>query len=435
MKIKLTVQREIMNKKVVIQIVLAIVVFLAGLLVFVLFVLSRKSPEKKALQPVYPLLNARVVKTENVQVVIDGFGTVQPKIEVTIIPQVSGKIIDCHDDFINGGFFGAGEPLILIEPDDYELAVESADAAIKQSKVAYEKELAEQKVALQEWEQIHPGEDPNSPLLTRELQVKFAMADFKAAQAKLNEAKLNLERTVIKMPFSGRVAEESVDIGQYIPAGQPVATVYSTDAVEIAVPLDDKQLAWFDVPGGYNNDSNSIEGEGSKVEVTAEFAGGTYCWAGQVVRTRGQVDPVSRMVYVVIVVQDPFRLSESRPPLVPGMFVEVGIKGRMIDKVIRVPRYAIRDGNKVWIEKEAVAKKASESKKESKPPKAGTLKIVEVEIIRMDRENAYITGGLEDGDVVIVSPLDIVTDGMHIRTNILNPVKPENAKPQEVEIQ
>lgn len=390
-----------MNKKVVIQIVLAVAVLAAGLLVLMLLILSRKLPEKKAQEPVVPLLNARVVKTEDVQVVIDGFGTVQPKVEVTVIPQVSGKIIDCHEDFVNGGFFKAGEPLIVIEPNDYELAVESADAAIKQAKVAYERELAEQKVALQEWDQIHPNEDPNSPLVTRELQVKFAMADFKAAQAKLNEAKLNLKRTVIKMPFDGRVAAESVDIGQYIPAGQPIATVYSTEAVEIAVPLSDTQLEWFDVPGGYNNGSNSVEGEGAKVEVTAEFGGGTHCWPGQVVRTRGQIDPVSRMVHVVVEVDDPFKLSKSRPPLVPGMFVEVNIQGRNIDKIIRVPRYAIRNMGDVWVEKE------------------GELKIVEVEILRMDRDNAYISGGLEDGDVVIVSSLDIVTDGMKIRTNIL----------------
>jgi len=390
-----------MNKKVVIQIVLAVVVLIAGFGIFKLLASMRKSPEKKVQQLIAPLLNARVVKSENIQVVIPGFGTVQPKVEVTVIPQVSGKIIDCHEDFVNGGFFKAGESLVVIEPNDYELAVESADAAVKQAKVAYERELAEQKVALLEWEQIHPGEKPDSPLVTRELQVKFAMADFKSAQAKLNDAKLDLERTTIKMPFSGRVSSESVDIGQYIPAGQPIAMVYSTDVVEIAVPLADSQLAWFDVPGGYNNGSNSIEGEGAKAEVTTEFAGGMHCWPGQVVRTRGQIDPISRMVYIVIEVKDPFKLSKSRPPLVPGMFVEVDIQGRKIDKIIRVPRYAIRNGGDVWVEKE------------------GELKIVKVEIVRMDRDYAYIADGLSDGDVVIISPLDIVTDGMKIRTNIL----------------
>jgi RND family efflux transporter MFP subunit len=403
MKIMPTVQEKIMNKKVVRQIVLVVLVLGAGFGFFKLLASMRKSPERGVQQAVVPLLNARVVKSENIQVIIPGFGTVQPKVEVTVIPQVSGKIIDCHEGFVNGGFFKAGEPLIVIEPDDYKLAVESADAVVKQAEVAYERELAEQKVARQEWEQIHPDEEPNSPLVTRDLQVKFALADFKSAQAKLSNAKLDLERTTIKMPFSGRVSAESVDIGQYIPAGQPIATVYSTDAVEIAVPLSDTQLAWFDVPGGYNHGPNSVDGDGAMVEVTAEFAGGTHCWSGQVVRTRGQIDPISRMVHVVVEVNDPFKPLKSRPPLVPGMFVEVDIQGRKIDKAIRVPRYAIRNGSDVWVEEE------------------GELKIVDVEIVRMDREHAYIASGLSDGDVVIVSPLDIVTDGMKIKTNILGP--------------
>ena len=401
-----------MNRKVVIQIVLVVVVLGAGFGFFKFLASKRRPPKKKTQQFVAPLLNAQVVKAANIQVIIPGYGTVQPKVEVTVIPQVSGKIIDCHEDFVNGGFFAAGEPLIVIEPNDYELAVESADAAVKQAKVVYERELAEQKVAILEWEEINPGKKPNSPLVTRELQVTHTKSELKSAQAKLNTAKLALARTIITMPFSGRVAEESVDIGQYIPAGQPIAKVYSTDAVEIAIPLADSQLAWFDVPGGYNG-SESIDGEGSKVDVTAEFAGGTHCWTGQVVRTRGQIDPVSRMVHVVVEVADPFELSKSKPPLVPGMFVEIDIRGSKIDKIIRIPRFAIRNSGEVWVEKE------------------GELKIVKVEVVRLDRKHAFISGGLTDGDVVIVSPLDVVTDGMKIRTNILNP---DDTKLQEIEI-
>lgn len=399
------------RKKVAIQICLVLVVLGAGFGLLILLASLRKEPPKKPKQVYAPLLNALKVKTEDIQITIPGFGTVKPKVEVTVIPQVSGRIIECHEDFVNGGFFKAGEPLVVIDPNDFELAVESAEAAVKQAEVAYEKELAEQKVALLEWEQIHPGEDPNSPLVTRELQVKFALADYKAAQARLNDAKLDLERTVIKIPFDGRVSAESVDVGQYIPAGQPIATVYSTEAVEIAVPLADMQLEWFDVPGGYTNGSNSIEGKGSKVEVTAEFAGGVHCWPGQVVRTLGQIDPISRMVHVVVEVDDPFKLINSRPPLMKGMFVQVDIQGSKVEDIIRVPRYAIRNGSEVWVEKE------------------GTLKIVKVEIVRMDRQNAFIKSGLADGDVVIVSPLDIVTDGMKIRTNILNP---KQAEPNEI---
>lgn len=376
-----------MNKKVVIQIILVVLVLLAGFVFFKILASMRKPPVKKPQLTSAPLLNALTVKAENIQVVIPGFGTVQPKVEVTIIPQVAGKIIECHDDFVNGGFFKAGEPLIVIEPNDYALAAE-------QAKVAYEKELAEHKVALLEWDQIHPDETPTSPLVTRELQLKAAEANFKIAQ-------LALERTTIAMPFSGRVAEESVDLGQYIPVGQPIARVYCTDAVEIAIPLSDTQLEWFDVPMGYADGNESVAGKGAKVDVLADFAGATHTWEGRVIRTRGQIDPISRMVHVVVEVEKPFELTESRPPLVPGMFVKIKIFGNKIEKVFRLPRYAIRNGSQVWIENE------------------GKLEIVEVDIARLGREYVYIENGLNDGDVVIVSPLDIVTNGMNIRVNML----------------
>ncbi len=414
MKILKAAQEKIMNKKIIKQIVLVVIVLLAGFVFFKILASMRKAPAKKEQQSVAPLLNAIVVNTESIQVVIPGFGTVQPKVEVTIIPQVSGKIIECHDDFVNGGLFNAGEALIVIEPDDYELAVESADAAVKQAQVAYEKELAEQKVALQEWEQIHPDQKPDSPLVTRDLQVKFAEAQLKASQAKLSTAKLALERTKITLPFSGIVADESVDLGQYIPAGQPIATVYSTEAVEIVIPLADTQLQWFDVPGGNNSKSDADALSGAKVEIIAEFSGGKHSWAARVVRCQGQIDSVSRMVHVVVEVEDPFKLTNSRPALMPGMFVEVDIQGRKIEKIIRVPRYAIRDGNQVWIEVE----KELQTDGDAKIKRA--LEISEVVIARLDRKYAYITNGLNDGDVVIVSPLDVVTDGMAIRTNVLN---------------
>jgi hypothetical protein len=96
-----------------------------------------------------------------------------------------------------------------------------------------------------------------------------------------------------------------------------------------------------------------------------------------------------------------------------------------IEKIIRVPRYAIRDGNQVWVEVETTRQINGAQKV------VHALEVAEVEIARLDRQYAYIVNGLSDGDVVIVSPLDVVVDGMLIRTNILNQ---DNSKPQEIEI-
>jgi multidrug efflux pump subunit AcrA (membrane-fusion protein) len=179
-------------------------------------------------------------------------------------------------------------------------------------------------------------------------------------------------------------------------AGQSIATVYGTDAVEIIIPLEDDEMAWFDVPLR-NNGSKS----GSQAMVTADFAGGEHQWQGRVVRTEGTIDRLSRMVNVVVEVADPFALSNGRPPLIPGMFVSVKIHGKKLTGVFRVPRYVVHNNDEVWVHRD------------------GKLHIEKVEIIRMDVKYAYIGSGLESGDVLITSPLDTVTDKMNVRVNII----------------
>lgn len=387
------------NKK-IIQAVLAVVILFVGFGILKKLASMRKPPVKKPRVVTSPLLNAERVHSESMQMVVNGFGTVRPKVEIKVIPQVSGKVVACHANFVNGGFFKAGEGLITIDPQDYAFAVENAAATVAQAQVQLDKELAEQVVALQEWGQLYEGAEPTSPLVRRDLQVNYAKAQLKSAEASLKTAELNLDRTVIRVPFDGRISEESVDLGQFVTVGQSLATVYATDAVEIVVPLADHKLAWFDVPLGYQNGQGQGDQKGSEVELTSDFAGAIHTWSGRVVRTEGRIDPMSRMVNIVIEVEKPFELSNSRPPLVPGMFVEVGIKGKMLDNVVRIRRDAVHNRNEVWVHEGDV------------------LRIKQVEIARQGKEYSYVSSGIEDGSVVVTSPLDAVMDGMKIRIEI-----------------
>ncbi|AQT70002.1 Multidrug transporter MdtA [Anaerohalosphaera lusitana] len=374
----------------------AAIIFIAiGLTAARMLVSMKKAPEKVETEVVAPLLQAQKVHAKDITVTVSGFGTVQAKTTVKIIPQVSGSITELHPNFVNGGFFGADETLVKIDQRDYRNAVQNAQAAVARAEVALEREQAEAEVARREWEQLNPGKEPTSPLVLRKPQIAEAQASLKAAKAQLENAKLNLERTTISLPFNGRVLEESVDIGQYVTAGQSIATVYGTDTVEITVPLEDKQLQWFDVPlAGQSDDT------GSPAVVTANFAGGTHTWDGRVVRTEGRIDPRSRMVNVVVQVPQPFENANGRPPLQPGVFVDVDIIGKQLKNVIPVPRTALHKRNELWI--------ANDSR----------LHIKEVDIIRMDKENAYISAGIPDGTIVITDSLEAVTDNMKIRPRL-----------------
>jgi len=216
----------------------------------------------------------------------------------------------------------------------------------------------------------------------------------------VSEAELGLERTAISVPFAGRVMSESVDVGQFVTSGQTLARVYSTDVARIVVPFQDRQLQWFAIPSPVLDLTPSpgraeLESD-VNVTVSAAFAGKRRQWSGRVARTAGQVDRQSRMVDVVIEVDDPFDAANP-VPLMPGMFVEVAIAGHRLEDVVRVPRFALRADRRVWVARE------------------GKLNIVDVDVVRTDRQHAYVAGGLEDGDVVITSQLDVVIEGMAVR--------------------
>jgi len=280
--------------------------------------------------------------------------------------------------------------LLVIEPRDYELAVERAQAAVARAQVALQQEEAEALVARQEWDELHPNEEPPSGLVVREPQIRQARAELEAAKADLAVAELNLERTQISVPFDGVVVSESVDVGQFVTVGARLARVYGTQSVEVRVPLDSREIAWFDVPQLHG-------GSGSEAEVRANFGGSTHSWKGRVTRMEAEVDQSSRMVHVVVEVPRPYETSSGRPALLPGTFVDVTIFGHTLSDAIAVPRYAMHEGDRVWVFDD------------------GKMDIREVVVARADRERALVTSGLNGGDLLVVTPLDAVTDGMALR--------------------
>jgi len=105
--------------------------------------------------------------TADVPVLVQGHGEVGAKVAVEVVPQVSGKIVRVHASLAAGGFFAAGEPLVVIDPRDYELAVDRARASVAGAHVRLEQELAEAEVARAEWESMSPGQAPPSGLVVR----------------------------------------------------------------------------------------------------------------------------------------------------------------------------------------------------------------------------------------------------------------------------
>ncbi len=349
---------------------------------------SREAPQPRERPALGPLVETRLTESADVQITVRGQGEVSPRVSVDLAPEVSGRVISVHPALISGGRFRAGTELLRIDPRDYSLAVEKARAAVAAAETTIERELAEATAAVADWRELHADKEPPA-LLARTPQIRAARAQLAAAEADLATAELNLERTRVSLPFAGLVISEDVDAGDLVSVGQRVATIYGLDAVEIPLPLDDRELGWFELPAAGE--------EGPTATVSTHFAGREHRWQARVERLEGQVDPRSRMVRVVVVVEQPFAESEGRPPLLPGTFVDVEIAGRELDEAISIPRAALRSGDKVWV------------------LDGTTLRIRDVEVLRRERLRALLGGGLAAGERIVTSSLDAATDGMTVR--------------------
>lgn len=339
-------------------------------------------------EPVATTVRVLEVTPREVQLTVHSQGTVAPNTESELIPEVSGRVSWMSPSLVNGGTFVAGEPLLRLERRDYETALQRAEAAMNRAEAEYEHARFEhQRLESLEARQLAS----RSALETALRTLRIAEAARSEAQAGLAQARLDLERTEIRAPFTGLVRRESVDIGQFVGRGNAIATLYASADAEVRLPIADRQLAYLSLPVG-------IRGElppdmQPQVTLSAEFAGQALTWRGHIVRTEAQIDTASRMVHVVARVDN----DQQAAPLAVGLFVTAEIQGLTAQDVVVLPRAALREGNRVLV-----------------VDGDDRLRFREVEPLRLYHDEVLVEHGLAPGERVCVSPLQTAVEGMPV---------------------
>ncbi|MCZ6598920.1 MAG: efflux RND transporter periplasmic adaptor subunit [Planctomycetota bacterium] len=378
------------------QTLLPLSVVALGVLGMQLLITQKDEPEARPPEDTRPLVETIRVFPEDVRLSVRAQGTVVPRTESRLRAEVAGRVTWISPALVNGGFFEEGEHLLSIDPTDYELTAEEAGLAVAQAELRLAQEEADAEVARREWEELGRGEEPH-PLTVREPQLAEARASLEAARARQRRAQRDVERCRIEAPYAGRVRLEQVDPGEYVMPGTELALIYAIDLAEVRLPLADAELAFLDLPLVYRGDETTFEGP--RVDLHARFAGGDYRWEGRITRTEGELDPKSRMVVAVALVEDPYGRDDlvDRPPLSVGMFVSARIEGRWVEDVIIVPRHAVRGKNRVYV------------------VDGDRLRFRDVRVLKADPDRIILASGLENGELVIVSPLEDAMDGMSVR--------------------
>ena len=387
----------------------AILVGATGLAVFMIS--RRPEPERIPPPSQVPFAITAPAQAGEGAIPVFGAGTVRPRAEIDIAAEVSGKVVWVEPAFQSGGRVREGQVLFRLDDVDYRSEVEKARANVALQRVEVLRATEEAQVARKQYEQFkerqaESGEASEaSPLALWQPQLEAAKAALARDGATLAEAELNLARTAVKAPFSGVVRTESVDVGQFVAAGRGVARLYASDAVEVVVPLSDREAAL--VPGLWDLRA----GDGNRevaARVVADYGGRRYAWDGYVDRVEGALDEQTRTLDVIVRVPEPYRSGDADPddagpPLLVGKFVDVELEGIAPDAWFRIRRPALRPGNEVWAVRN------------------DRLRIVPVEILQRLDDDVYVTGDLEAGEQVVVGGIQVGTDGMEVRTASAQP--------------
>jgi len=372
------------------QILLPIVVTVAGVAMAAGFAAMKAPPPEKVEQVIHPLVEASTLNYVPMTLDVGSYGVVKPKYHTQLVAQVSGQIVDLSDQFVKGGFVKEGQVLARIDPNDYEAALIEAEASLAQASSALEIERAQAQVAQAEWTRIKndASETIPSELYLRKPQLAEKLARYKASQASVKRAKRNLERTYIKAPYDAIVESRDISLGSVLNIGNSLGNLNSTSIAEIRLPVADKDLRHLENLG--------VDAE---VKLSAKVADQTQSWTGTIVRSEGVIDERSRMSYLVAQVEQPY--ANVAQPLRFGTYLTAQIKGKEVENAVAVPQHLVRNGQVSILNEDL------------------TLSFKPVHVIREYNGMAIIDAGIDNGAKLITSALEYPSEGMQLRTDSL----------------
>lgn len=415
-------------------------VLVVGLSILGAFVIWKLKPETETRPPEKPVLVADLIPAVATDIVVEvtAHGVARPIRVVTLTSEVTGRVINMPRSLHAGDRVQKGEPLLSIDPVDYRAAVQEAQASIArldatlqrlettrsttESQVevtrrsrdlakadfdrlndlsrqgnavskavaeAAERTLAQAEVQLLQLEQ------------TLELlpsQLEETKSERAAALARLERAETQLARTTVTAPFTARIVQSRVEENSFVAPGTPMFEIADDSRIEIQVPVQASELSEW-IPFSSDSPNESWFPAVDPIEVDIEWTGSDrgYTWSGRLDRVVS-FDATTRTAMLAVRVSGKELYSEQdRFPLSDGMFCRVTIPGKTLKQVFALPREAVSFDNQAYISDN------------------GFLKTVDVTVAWSTKDTAYVSEGIQEGDLVVGTRLVAPLEGVQLR--------------------
>lgn len=164
-------------------------------------------------------------------------GIIHAEFEPNLSFRVGGKIIKRNVDI--GQQVVSGQVLASLDPTDYKLSADSANAQLASTKSNY----VTQKANLERYKQLLAQNFVSQAQYdTQKAQFDSAKAQYEQAGNQLSNNENQVKYTTLKAPSSGIITSVSMDAGQVVTAGQTVATMAVSGNKEVEVELPEAQI-------------------------------------------------------------------------------------------------------------------------------------------------------------------------------------------------
>lgn len=368
---------------------LIIVLVIIGITAGSIFFLYKFKPEAKKREIPKTIVRVDTIDAtrSSYPIIVSANGTIEAETRGNLVAQIRGEITSVSNNFKDGGSFKKGDVLIQIDRRDHQAELSQSLAQLSQAQATYSQEQANSEQALLDWRRLG-NTTPAPDLVARKPQLSAAKAQLDSAKAANQTAKLNLTRTTLTAPYNGRIIERQAVLGQYVAIGSVVAEVFSTDGIEVRLPMSQEEFSQLGL------DSFTTE-KASNFDVTLSSAFGLkeYQWNAQISRINSTFDINTRQIDVFAKVEDPFGDKHGQPSLKIGQFVSATIKGRLVEDVFVIPNKSIREGSYVYVVRDEKLAKQS------------------INIIWQDDQNALIAEGFDDGELIVTTSLNSTLAG------------------------
>ncbi|MCM8526489.1 MAG: efflux RND transporter periplasmic adaptor subunit [Lentisphaeraceae bacterium] len=341
------------------------------------------------------LVEVTAAEKGNFKPQISALGIVEPTVDINLSPQVKGEIIKRSPNFTPGGFIKEGEVVYEIDADDYKNTLMLKKSELLQAKSDLVLEKGRQNIAKQEYKILNEElSKENQDLILRKPQMDAIKARIAYAEAAIDKAKLDIERTVIKAPFDAQILSRNKDVGSQVSSGESLGRLVGLDEYWVTVTLPLSKLRWISLP-----DKNGENASVARMRDRSAWAQEKFR-TGKISKLIGELEEQTRLARILISVKDPLALKSQDskiPRLILGAVLKVHIEGKEIKNVIRIERQFIRGNETVWLMKD------------------NKLQISKVNIVFKDADFAYINKGVNEGDLIVTTNLSRVVTGSDLR--------------------